>query len=279
MKRTAVFALLLLAAPAFADTPEPPQAAAPSVKLPPTLTTKVGAWVLIPADVSGGVPQWYLPDGKKADKTRALHMREAVPGEGLAEVPLESIFGEDWARKAQGRVFTSNVPGVFRVCAYNARGDMASLISTCVVTVEGPAPPPGPAPPGPTPGPTPPGPAPTPGDPLAATLAAAYKADGSPAAQAKALASLYRLGSTSTVNDPALATLDALVAVMHKAADSLMPPPTTGPRPLAQTRDAIKADLAAKVGTKPGTPLDATLRKTLADAFTRYAALLDSVSK
>jgi hypothetical protein len=158
VKRLA-FALLLLAAPAFADTPEP-QAVAPSVKLPPTLTTKVGAWMLIPADVSGGVPQWYLPDGKKADKTRALHMREAVPGEGLAEVPLESIFGEDWARKAQGRVFTSNVPGVFRVCAYNARGDMASLIATCVVTVEGPAPPPGPAPPGPTPGPTPPGPAP-----------------------------------------------------------------------------------------------------------------------
>jgi hypothetical protein len=65
---------------------------------------------------------------------------------------------------------------------------------------------------------------------------------------------------------------------MHKAADSLLPMAGTA-RPLAATRDALKADLAAKVGTKPGTPLDATLRKTLADAFARYAALLDSLAK
>jgi hypothetical protein len=155
VNRLAFAALLFVAAPAFADTPEPPRAA-PTVSLPATLTTKVGAWVLIPADVSGGSPQWYLPDGKKADGSRATHMRDAAPSQGLAEVPLASIFGDDWALKARGRVFTSDVPGIFRVCAYNARGDVASLISTCVVTVEGA----GPSPPGPTPGPNPPGPQP-----------------------------------------------------------------------------------------------------------------------
>jgi hypothetical protein len=163
VKRMAL-AVLLLATPAFAaDTP--PQAAPPTVKLPAAMTTKVGAWIVVPADVDGGVPQWWLPDARKADGGKAARMADASPSQGLAEIPLASLFGDEWAAKARGRVFTSDVPGVFRVCAYNARGDVASLISTCVVTVEGVQPTPGPTPPGPTPpGPTPPGPAPIPGD-------------------------------------------------------------------------------------------------------------------
>jgi hypothetical protein len=165
--KRALLAVLFVAAPAFAaDTPEPPRAAPPTVKLPAAMTTKVGAWIVVPADADGGVPQWWLPDARKGDGGKAVRMADASPSQGLAEVPLASIFGDEWAAKARGRVFTSDVPGVFRVCAYNARGDVASLISTCVVTVEGvqpPGPSPGPIPPTP-PGPTPPGPAPIPGD-------------------------------------------------------------------------------------------------------------------
>jgi hypothetical protein len=156
--RKALLLLVVVAAPAFAaDTPEPPRAAPPTVALPSAMTTKVGAWIVVPADADGGVPQWWLPDARKADGGKAVRMADASPSQGLAEVPLASIFGDEWAAKARGRVFTSDVAGVFRVCAYNARGDVASLISTCVVTVEGPQPTPGP-----TPGPTPPGPPPGP---------------------------------------------------------------------------------------------------------------------
>jgi hypothetical protein len=254
VKRVAALTLLLLAAPTWAS--DPPAAAPPVVTLPAARKVAVGErFSLAPVVTNGGVPKWYAPDpGLREDRT------------------FLDLIPDELATKLKGRVFYAEAAGTYRICVY-VGGDnrTASDVTICTVTA-GDVPP---APPGP--GPTPPGP--TPGDPLATTLAATYKADGAPAAQAKALVSLYRLGSTSTVNDPALTTLDALVAVMHKAADSLLPPPAAGPRPLAATRDAIKADLAAKVGTKPGTPLDAALRKTLADQFARYAALLDSLSK
>jgi hypothetical protein len=95
-----------------------------SVKLPETVTGKPGTWIIVPAEADGGIVQWYLPDN------------------GLTEVPLGSLFGDDLARRAKGRVFTAETPGRYRVVAYCAKGDVASTAAVCTVIVgESPAPP------------------------------------------------------------------------------------------------------------------------------------------
>jgi hypothetical protein len=147
MKRLAVV-LLLFAAPAFAaDTPEPTKAGPPTVTLPKEVTGKAGAWIIVSAKTANAGPvRYYLPDP------------------GLNEIPLNALFGEEWYAKAQGRVFTADQPGRYRVVAW-AGGDNrdSSQGSVCTVIVgDAPPPvPPGPNPPGPNP-PTPPGPTPGP---------------------------------------------------------------------------------------------------------------------
>ncbi len=175
MKKLAVIAFLFcgqvfaLPCEVRGDTPEPAvvTAARPVVTLPAEESGKTGAWIIVPITnmTAGADVLWYLPDAKKSDKTPAHRMADADSREGLAEVPLGSRFGDEWAKAAKGRVFTSDVAGQFRVCAYCAKGDKASLIATCVVTVVSPTPPVPPVPPvPPTPPPVPPGPAPIPGD-------------------------------------------------------------------------------------------------------------------
>jgi hypothetical protein len=108
-----------------------------SVKLPETVAGKPGGWIVVPAVADGGPVRWFLPDP------------------GLTEVPLDSLFGDDWAKQARGRVFTADAPGRYRVVAYCARGDVASPPAVCTVVVgESPAPP-TPTPPTPTPSPIP----------------------------------------------------------------------------------------------------------------------------
>jgi hypothetical protein len=102
-----------------------------SIRLPETVVGKPGAWIVVPAEADGGPVRWYLPDA------------------GLVEVPLGSLFGEDWAKQAKGRVFTAEAPGRYRVVAYCAKGDSASPVAVCTVVV-GESPPP-PVPPNPTP--------------------------------------------------------------------------------------------------------------------------------
>lgn len=127
MKRIALLALFIVAG--FAP--------AQSVKLPDTVTGKPGAWIIVPVtSVDGGAVMWGRLDP------------------GLTEVPLEALFGPDWAKAAKGRVFTADEPGRYRVAAWNAKGDVASPWSLCTVVVGDAPEPPGPGP-GPGPGPDP----------------------------------------------------------------------------------------------------------------------------
>jgi hypothetical protein len=115
---------------------------AQTVSLPKEVTGKVGEWIIVPVlEKDGGTVQWYSPDG-------------------LNEVPLTALFGDDWAERARGRVFKAERDGRYRVCAYVGKADKASQISVCVVVI-GQSPEPPPTPPQP-PGPTPPQPPPAP---------------------------------------------------------------------------------------------------------------------
>jgi hypothetical protein len=123
IRRIVLLAVLAAGGPAWGQ----------SVKLPATVAGKPGGWIVVPAEADGGAVRWYLPDP------------------GLTEVPLGSLFGDDWAKQAKGRVFTAEAAGRYRVVAYCAKGDVASPPAVCTVVVgESPAPP-TPVPPGPSP--------------------------------------------------------------------------------------------------------------------------------
>lgn len=160
---SSTLATIILASVGFGQT----------IVLPDQVKARPGAWAVVPAKVDGGAAQWYLPDV------------------GLVEVPLDILFGPDWAKTAKGKVYTSDKPGSYRVVAWTAKGDVASPAAICTVVIEGPIPDPTPGPgPGPGPGPAP-GPAPIPGDGLRVLMVYETGELGTmPAAQASILRSM-----------------------------------------------------------------------------------------
>lgn len=110
MKRIAAAALLLaFCVPSFAQ----------SVKLPKTASGLPGQWIVIPFEtVDGGAPKVRL-------------------GPGLEFVNLAALIPDLDPNKIKGRVVVSLIPGQYTFEAWNAKGDVASDISTCIVTVVG----------------------------------------------------------------------------------------------------------------------------------------------
>jgi hypothetical protein len=106
-KCLAVLAILLsFAVPSFAQ----------SVKLPKTAAGIPGQWVIVPFEVDGGAPRF-----------RASF--------GLAQVNVAAIFPDTDTKKARAIVVTASAPGTYVLEAWNAKGDAASEISVCTVTV------------------------------------------------------------------------------------------------------------------------------------------------
>lgn len=189
------------------------------------------------------------PSGRKTTRTyrgKEVYVVEAVPGaRGLCDVVAIPVGLKDATEIRHRTLDVDGGPGPL------------------------PIPPPVPTP-TPVPPPVPvPVPVPVPADPLAVPLAAAFAADGSPAAAAKALAGVYRQSSIATDN-PALTTLEDLFAVLHAAGQSVAPDPA-----LARVRRVIADELNAKIGRNPAAPLDAATRANAKAQFTRMAALLE----
>jgi len=139
-----VVALMLAPALVWADTPPPPELAAPQpvVKLPATIKVHPGKLVTVKASTNGGPIRWYLPD------------------RGLEPVDLEALLGPEAVKGSTARLFQApDAPGTFRVVAVAAMPDAAGKVAytspfaICEVVVSGPAPPvpPAPVPPTPTP--------------------------------------------------------------------------------------------------------------------------------
>jgi hypothetical protein len=130
--RPAVLLLLLTVAPA---------SSAQSVTLPVEVRGAPGTWIIIaPSAIDGGVPRWRIDPA-------------------LQEVRLDLLLPPELIAQLKGKVVTGPA-GVYKVEAWNAKGDVASDLAVCWITIgDGkPTPPPIPIPdpkPEPTPPPTP----------------------------------------------------------------------------------------------------------------------------
>ncbi|VTS00576.1 hypothetical protein [Tuwongella immobilis] len=174
-----VLSLCVLHIPARAD---------PMISLPPALTAQPGRLLRVTAETEGKLVRWV------------------VTGEADL-IPLNE--------SGKSAIFSAAVPGVFKVIAYTAKGDIPSEPAVCVVTVGNPTPPAPPTPPIPVP----------PADPLAAELRALLAADSSPekGKHVESLCELYRQAQL-TADDPAVGTAGALAEILKRSSAALVPP-------------------------------------------------------
>lgn len=124
--RLASLFLCLFTSPLFAQ----------SVTLPAEIKGAPGSWIIVAPDaVDGGVVKWRIDPG-------------------LQEVKLDKLLPPETAALLKGKVVTGPA-GVYKLEAWNAKGDVASDISICWIRIgDGSNPTPGPGP-GPTPEPKP----------------------------------------------------------------------------------------------------------------------------
>lgn len=144
--------------------------------------------------------------------------------------------------------------GTYTLFAAVPNGD-AVVTAVCVVTVG--AQPPPPQPPAPT---------------FADNVLAAVKADGATKEQAAKFAALYRVASTSTVNDAGLTTVGALMKEMQAAVKNLGLPAGS----FASTAKLIAAELAGQF--KVADALDAATRAKAAAEFQKIASALEGTN-
>lgn len=112
------------------------------IVLPETIDAVVKEWIMvIPIKVDGSNAKW-----------RVVGPTGTVNDPNFEEVRLDDLFGPELGSKAKGKVYKAKKPGIYRVEAWVAKGDVPSDIGYTVVTVTGPE---GPEP-NPQPGPTPP---------------------------------------------------------------------------------------------------------------------------
>ncbi len=205
------------------------------LKLPDKVQGEPGTFIRVPATTDGKTVQWYALD------------------------PGLNLFPVDLLRDSKTAVVTGTVPGSYRLLAYTSDASGPTPPAVCTVTVGTPAPP------------TPPGP-PTPTDPFSQAVQAAYTScpDPAKATRIKDFAALYRQASTTTVNDPTLVDTSALLAVLIKARQALMPDTA-----LPGVRKVVGTELN-KTLAKPQA-LDATTRPLVGKLFAQVATALEGV--
>jgi hypothetical protein len=227
------------------------------VKLPAEVRATRGSWIVIaPEAIDGGPPQWEIDPG-------------------LQEVRLDLLLPPEMLAQLKGKVVTAARDGRYTVTAWNAKGDKASLLSRCTVLVGDF--PPGPTPPKPVPPDPPPDPPDVPADPeLLKNVQAAYARDPAVARKAEKLAflaGLYKSAPDNEVRDPALRTMQDLLAKLAAVRRQEIPDAE-----LVNTRNAVALWLGQRLPPDPAAAtLDAATRERVAGLFRTVASTLAEV--
>ena len=235
---TALVSIVMVTQTAVADETPPPIKVA-------DVHAVVGDWIVLRADTEGKVVRW----------------KAVTPGIKIAPPELG-------LRDPKVALATCCKPGVYRVHAVTAKGDVPSEIVEFKVTVEGDGP--TPVPPVP-PGPIPPVP-PDPTDPLTRKIRDALAADpGTPAQKrewAGALGGFYA-AMAKHVEGYKDATVGELLSDYRVAIPSVLPADA-----IKGTRAVAGQEVAAVAGDDAERKIDAATKAKLVDLFTRLAAAM-----
>lgn len=201
---------------------------APSINLPKDLTVKPGRLLKIEATSAGKSIRW-------ANTSDDADLIVSESGR--------------WA------IFSSTVPGAYKVFAWTASADTPSEASICHILVSEPNPQPNP---------------PTPNDTLKNSIKAIYGADGSPGKKGykDALQALWlEIGRKSADID--IRTTGELFAIAKASSVKILPPMA-----LLPIREKIAEDINTNLPTDPQAELTVEIRTKAAKLFNRYAEIL-----
>jgi hypothetical protein len=204
---------------------------APAINLPKDLTVKPGRLLKIEATSAGKSIRW-------ANTSDDADLIVSESGR--------------WA------IFSSTVPGVYKVFAWTAAGDNPSEASICAILVSDPNPQPNP---------------PAPEDALKNAIKAIYGADNSPGKKGykDSLQALW-LEVAKKASDLDIRSVGELFSIAKQSSLKILPPGA-----LLPIREKIATDINENLPTDPQVELTVEIRSKAAKLFNRYAEILGGV--
>lgn len=201
---------------------------APSINLPKDLTVKPGRLLKIEATSAGKIIRW-------ANTSDDADLIVSESGR--------------WA------IFSSTVPGVYKVFAWTSANDTPSEASICAILVGEPNPQPNP---------------PSPDDALKNAIKAIYGADGSPGKKAykDSLQALWA-EIAKKASDIDIRFVGELFSIAKASSAKILPPGA-----LLPIREKIAEDINANLPTDPQAELTVEIRNKAAKLFNRYSEIL-----
>lgn len=205
---------------------------APSINLPKDLTVKPGRLLKIEATSAGKIIRW-------ANTSDDADLIVSESGR--------------WA------IFSSTVPGVYKVFAWTSANDTPSEASICAILVSEPNPQPNP---------------PSPDDALKNAIKAIYGADGSPGKKAykDSLQALWA-EIAKKAHDIDIRTTGELFSIAKQSSVKILPPGA-----LLPIREKIAADIDVNLPTDPQAELTVEIRTKAAMLFNRYSDILGGLN-
>jgi len=205
---------------------------APAINIPRDLTVKPGRLLKIEATSAGKVIRW-------ANTSDDADLIVSESGR--------------WA------IFSSTVPGTYKVFAWTAAADTPSEASICAIQVGDPNPQPNP---------------PAPDDALRNAIKAIYGADGSAGKKAykDALQALW-LEMAKKAADIDIRSVGELFSIAKQSSIKILPPGA-----LMALREKIAADIDSNLPTDPQAELTVELRTKAAMLFNRYSEILGGLN-
>ncbi len=216
------------------------------VDLPAKMEAGAGRLVLIQAKTTGKQVRWYLEgsDPKGEPQNSQTPIQSILQTEGDSTADLVVVDGGRTA------IFCASKPGVYRVIAWTAAGDVPGLPSLCVLDIRD-------------------------KEDLLSTLGSLI-AQINPAGRSEnllSLASVYRKGET-LARDRSVATLGELHTALGRTAAKVLEPDALGP-----VRQKLSTWTKSELSDRPDETLEGPLGAKAARWFGRVAGALETYAR
>lgn len=205
--------------------------------------------------VLGQAPAINLPKDLTVKSGRLLKIEATSAGKSIRWANTSDDADLIVSESGRWAIFSSTVPGVYKVFAWTAAGDNPSEASICAILVSEPNPQPNP---------------PAPDDALKNAIKAIYGADGSPGKKGykDSLQQLW-LEIAKKASDLDIRSVGELFSIAKQSSLKILPAGA-----LLPIREKIAADINANLPTDPQAELTVEIRNKAAKLFNRYAEIL-----
>ena len=208
--------------------------------------------------VLGQAPAINLPKDLTVKPGRLLKIEATSAGKSIRWANTSDDADLIVSESGRWAIFSSTIPGTYKVFAWTAAGDNPSEASICAILVSDPNPQPNP---------------PAPEDALKNAIKAIYGADNSPGKKGykDSLQALW-LEVARKASDLDIRSVGELFSIAKQSSLKILPPGA-----LLPIREKIATDINANLPTDPQVELTVEIRNKAAKLFNRYAEILGGI--